>query len=132
MDKQIIGGVAVIEKDGKCLLIKQSKNKPLSGLWRHPGGTFEKGESDADALVRELKEEMDLDIKVLGDKPFHTEKVDYKPGYFGFYKAVIIGGTIKINEEIDDYGWFTLEEIKKLPLMKATKSFYKKEYGIDC
>jgi len=126
MSKRITGGVAIITRSRKHFLIRQSENKPLGGQWRHPGGSFEKGESKKQGIKREIKEELGLEIKVLGDKPIHIEKIDYKPGYFGFYKAKIIGEKLKLDKrEIDDCGWFTTEEIKNLKLMKATKSFYK-------
>lgn len=132
MIKKIIGGVAVIEKDGKHLLVKQAKYKPMSGKWRHPGGTFEKGENALDCLMRELKEELDLRIRVLDEKPFHVEKIDYMPEYFAFYKAVIIDGKIKMdNQEVEEYGWFTLEEILCLDLMNATRSFYREKYSLQ-
>ncbi len=131
MTRKITGGVAVIEKDGKHFLIQQSKNKPLDGYWRHPGGSFEKNETEVSGIIREIKEETNLDIKVLNKKPFYIEKDDYEPGYFGFYKAKLIGGNLKIdNFEVADYGFFALDEIKKLKLMKATKSFYEKKYGL--
>jgi len=127
MNKKVTGGVAIINTNNKHLLIKQSTSKPLGGQWRHPGGSFGEGESAKEGIKREIKEEIGLKIKVLGNKPIYIEKIDYKPGYFGFYKASIIGGKLKIDRrEIDDYGWFTIEEIKNLDLMKATKSFYKK------
>lgn len=129
MTKQITGGVAVLEKEGKHFLVRQSKNKPLGGQWRHPGGSFLKGERDIDGVTRELKEEVGLDVDVIDKKPIHIEKIDYKPGYFGFYMAVVKRGALNIDKrEIDDWGWFSLKEIKKLNLMKATRSFYKKKY----
>lgn len=129
--QEIKGGVAVIEKDDKHFLIKQSKNKPLAGKWRHPGGSFNEGETFLEGIKREVKEETGLEVEVIGDKPLHLEQSDYLPGYFGFYKAVIKEGVLEIdNYEIDDYGWFTLEEISKLDLMKGTKEFYRKQYKL--
>lgn len=131
MSRQITGGVAVIEKDGKHFLIQQSKKKPFGGYWRHPGGSFEKNEKETEGISREIKEETNMDISVISQTPFHIEKDDYEPGYFGFYKAKLTGGIIKIDQnEVADFGFFTLEEIKKLKLMRATKSFYKKKYNL--
>jgi len=48
-------------------------------------------------------------------------------GILVFFLADIQGGEIKINErEISEYGWFTIEEAKKLNLMGATRKFYDK------
>lgn len=131
MTEELKGGVAVIEKDGRHFLLKQSFNKPFGGQWRHPGGYFEKGEGHAGAILRETQEETGFDIEVIDKKPFHSEKIDYAEGYFGFYRALLKGGILKLQKcEAEDCGWFTLEEIKKLDLMRATKSFYEKKYNL--
>lgn len=124
--KKLIGGVAVIEKDGKHLLIKQPKTKPLAGLWRHPGGRFEKNETEAEGIRREIKEELGIEIEV--EKfPFATARSSYQPGYFGFYRAKYIKGKIKHKlDEVEEFGWYGLDEIKKMPLMKTTIMAYKK------
>jgi len=125
-DKKLIGGVAVIVKNGKHLLIKQSKHKPLSGQWRHPGGRFEPGESYAEGIKREIKEELDIEIEVK-DQPFYTAKSNYYPGYFGFFEASWIRGDIKLDtREAEEFGWFDAAEIKNLPLMPPTEITYKK------
>lgn len=129
--KQVIdGGVAVIIKNNRHFLIRQSKNKPLAGKWRHPGGSFKKGETPKEGIKREVKEETGFDVKV-EETPLQIEKNDYLLNYFGFYKAKLIKENLSVDEkEIDDYGWFTPEEIAKLDLMKGTKSFYKNKYKL--
>ena len=54
---------AAIVKDDK-VLIAQRKDKELSGKWEFPGGKIEKGETPEQALKREIKEELDIDISV--------------------------------------------------------------------
>jgi len=123
--QKILGGVAVIEQNGKHFLIKQSKYKKMPGLWRHPGGTFKQGESPK----REIKEELDIDNKLKSADPEYVAKNDYKNGYFGFYKAKMVKGMIVADsDEIADYGWFTIKEAKKLNLMKATREYYNDRY----
>jgi len=86
MDKQeLIGGVAVIEKDGKHLLTRQSFNKPDGGLWRYPGGKFEPGESPEEGILREVKEETGLKIKLSAREPAEIMPSDYDEGNFGFF-----------------------------------------------
>jgi ADP-ribose pyrophosphatase YjhB (NUDIX family) len=126
--KKLIGGVAVIEHKGKHFLIRQSKNKPLSGFWRHPGGNFNEGESFEQGLKREIKEELGAEIKLVSAKPIMIAEYDYKKGsYFGFFDTKVNNTAFIIDDyEIDQFGWFTPEEAQKLDLMKATKDFYKK------
>jgi 8-oxo-dGTP diphosphatase len=109
-------------------MIKQGLSKPFDGQWRHPGGKFESNESPIEGLKREVKEETGLEIEITDERPIAILKSDYTDKYFGFYRARCKNAELKVNKrEVEDFGWFTLEEIKKLNLMNATKIF-DKEY----
>jgi 8-oxo-dGTP diphosphatase len=56
--------VALIDGDGRVLLAQRPPGKHLAGLWEFPGGKIEAGETPEQALVRELKEELGIDISV--------------------------------------------------------------------
>ena len=58
---------ALVRDDGRFLLQKRPPGKDHAGLWEFPGGKVEEGETPAEALVREIEEELELD---LGDAPF--------------------------------------------------------------
>lgn len=53
----------IIQKDGKILICQRPEGKSLAGFWEFPGGKQEPGESLESCLQRELKEELDLNIK---------------------------------------------------------------------
>ena len=53
--------VALIDNDGRVLLAQRPEGKAMAGLWEFPGGKIEQGETPEQALVRELKEELDID-----------------------------------------------------------------------
>lgn len=55
---------AQIEREGKYLITQRKPTSSLPLLWEFPGGRVEDGESDQDALVRELGEEMDIRVEV--------------------------------------------------------------------
>jgi len=55
---------AVIERDGLFLAARRTEPPALAGRWEFPGGKVEPGESDADALVRECREELGVEIEV--------------------------------------------------------------------
>lgn len=55
---------AVITKDDKILICRRSAHKSLAGFWEFPGGKVEAAETDAQALIREIREELQVDIQV--------------------------------------------------------------------
>lgn len=61
---------AVIEHDGRYLLGRRPAEKRHGGLWEFPGGKVEVGETDAEAMARELREELDLTLVTLGAQRF--------------------------------------------------------------
>lgn len=107
---------AVIERDGKIMLIKR-KNEPFKGDWAIPGGFVEYGESTEDAIIREAKEETGLDIT-----PKALLGVYSKPGRDprGHVVSICYVATATGEEmggsDAADAAFFTSDEIKKLKL----------------
>ena len=54
--------VALVDADGRVLLAQRPEGKPMAGLWEFPGGKLHAGETPEAALIRELKEELDIDV----------------------------------------------------------------------
>lgn len=55
---------AIIQSDGLILACRRRQEKAAGGKWEFPGGKVEPGETPADALIREIKEELDTAIRV--------------------------------------------------------------------
>lgn len=55
---------AVIEHDDAFLVTRRQKGVHLAGMWEFPGGKIDSAESHADALRREMREELDTDVEV--------------------------------------------------------------------
>lgn len=57
---------AVIFNENKVLLCKRKKGKHLEGFWEFPGGKVKTHESNKNALLREIREELNLEVQILG------------------------------------------------------------------
>ena len=62
--------VALVDVDGRVLLAQRPEGKAMAGLWEFPGGKIHPGESPEAALIRELKEEIDIDVTEACLAPF--------------------------------------------------------------
>jgi 8-oxo-dGTP diphosphatase len=58
----LVVACALIDDDGRVLLAKRPEGRSLAGLWEFPGGKVELGERPEDAIIRELQEELEIDI----------------------------------------------------------------------
>ena len=54
--------VALVDVDGRILISQRPRGKPMAGLWEFPGGKMEIDESPEKALIREIKEELNIDV----------------------------------------------------------------------
>lgn len=61
MNRVVVVGAAIVDS-GKVLAAKRAYPAALAGGWELPGGKVDQGEHDADALVRECREELDVDV----------------------------------------------------------------------
>ena len=58
----LVVAVALVDIDGRVLLAQRPEGKAMAGLWEFPGGKVNEGELPEVALIRELKEELDIDV----------------------------------------------------------------------
>ena len=58
----LVAAVALLNEEGKVLLAKRPPGRPLAGLWEFPGGKVDPGEDPEMALIRELMEELGIEI----------------------------------------------------------------------
>src|SRR5215510_4525111 len=57
----LVAACALVDPDGRVLITRRPEGKPMAGLWEFPGGKLEPGETPEETLIRELKEELDID-----------------------------------------------------------------------
>src|SRR5262245_58614868 len=66
----LVAACALIDADGRVLLAKRPPGRPLAGLWEFPGGKVEAGETPEAALIRELEEELAIQVSPKCLAPF--------------------------------------------------------------
>jgi 8-oxo-dGTP diphosphatase len=59
----LVVACALVDADGRVLIAQRPEGKALAGLWEFPGGKLDPGERPEAALIRELKEELGIDVK---------------------------------------------------------------------
>ncbi len=66
----LVAACALIDADGRVLLAQRPQGKTMAGMWEFPGGKIEQGERPEETLIRELKEELGIDVKEACLAPF--------------------------------------------------------------
>ncbi len=59
----LVAACALVDADGRVLLARRPPGKPMAGRWEFPGGKVEPGERPEQALIREMKEELGIDVR---------------------------------------------------------------------
>ena len=75
---KIVVSIALINEINEILLSKRPKNKHLGGYWEFPGGKIETNETPEQAIIREIKEELNIDINNKCIAPLSFSEFDYK------------------------------------------------------
>jgi 8-oxo-dGTP diphosphatase len=66
----LVAAAALVDVDGRVLVQQRPEGKAMAGLWEFPGGKVEEGESLEQSLIRELREELDIDVTEACLAPF--------------------------------------------------------------
>ncbi len=126
-------GVTVVSETGKILMVKRGK-PPAQGLWSVPGGTIELGETIFYAAKREVLEETGLSCKPLKvcdaiDAIYTDDKNRIQFHYVILYVlARCKEQPPKAHDDALEAGWFSLDEIERLPTPGRTYQLVKKTW----
>ncbi len=112
---------AIIEYDGKLLVGRRKTGKSYGGKWAFAGGKFEQGESAEEALRREVKEELGIEIEII--RPFTVKEHSYPNGdsfRVHYFICRILAEPLNITGH-DELRWVTPEEFLELDSLDTDK-----------
>ena len=95
---------------GKLLITQRRLDDHLGGLWEFPGGKLEPGETFSDCLVRELREELGIDVRVHQEIDDVTHSYPEKTVRLKFFRCELIAGVAK-PIHCHALAWITREEL---------------------
>ena len=124
-ERPLVGIGAVIVAEERVLLIKRG-HAPLAGEWSIPGGLLEVGETVREAAIREAREETGLEVETLDLLGVFDRVLKDTDGRIQYHYILIdflcqrTGGKLRADSDATEVRWFSLEEVKQLPLREDT------------
>jgi 8-oxo-dGTP diphosphatase len=109
-------GAIIKDQAGRLLLIKRG-HAPQAGRWSLPGGRVEPGETDQQAVVREIHEETGLEVRcehLIGsvERPYPPDAVlEIRD-----YAATVTGGVLSAGDDAAEARWVSPADLAGLPL----------------
>ena len=115
-----VAAAALADEKGRILVQKRPEGKPMAGLWEFPGGKVELGETPELALIRELREELNISVEPQDIEPlaFASEPLAEKHLILLLYICRRWTGQVESPEALD-LQWLPVTEIDGLPMPPA-------------
>ena len=116
----LVVAVALVDVDGRVLIAQRPDKKMMGGLWEFPGGKVEIGELPEEALIRELDEELGIDVSEKCLAPFTFASHGYLDCHLlmPLYVCRVWEGQVTPNEG-QKLKWVRPLELKKYPMPPA-------------
>jgi 8-oxo-dGTP diphosphatase len=118
----LVAAVALIDADGRVLLAQRPAGKPMAGLWEFPGGKVQAGETPEACLIRELREELGIDVTAscLGPFTFASHAYDDFHLLMPLYLCRVWEGIARPLED-QTLKWVWPQDLANYPMPPADK-----------
>jgi len=116
-------GSAVLVKKGDSFLLAKRNKSSYFGKWVIPGGGIDWGETIEEAAIREIKEETNLDIRIIKLICF-KEIIHPSENYHSivfFHLAEPLNDELKAADDSEEVGFFTIDQIKKMDTAESVQ-----------
>jgi len=116
---------AIIDSNNKILITSRENRNDFSNCWEFPGGKIEDNETPEECLIRELKEEINIDISNKCIAPIGFSSHEYK----NFHIVLMLyvtrkwEGKLQANEK-NNFKWVSYNELKKHKMPEANSNFF--------
>jgi 8-oxo-dGTP diphosphatase len=116
----LVVAVALIDADGRVLIAQRPADKQMGGLWEFPGGKMEPGERPEETLIRELQEELGIEVKApcLAPLTFASYPYDTFHLLMPLYVCRRWEGFVQAREH-QALKWVRARELKDYPMPPA-------------
>ncbi len=116
----LVAACALVDADGRVLLAQRPEGKPMAGLWEFPGGKVEAGETPEDTLIRELAEELGIEVKAacLAPLTFASHGYDHMHLLMPLYVCRRWEGTVSPREG-QNLAWVEPKRLRSYPMPPA-------------
>ncbi|MBU4305583.1 MAG: (deoxy)nucleoside triphosphate pyrophosphohydrolase [Candidatus Omnitrophica bacterium] len=124
MEKRFVKVVAALVENKGCFLVAQRLAGDAYGLlWEFPGGKVETGETPEQALQREMREELGVEVEVGAKVAGYDDESEDLRIHVDLYQCDIFAG-VPLPVECNDVRWVSLEQMQALPLAPADKKVF--------
>ena len=114
----LLVAAAIIENEGRILLARRRADAPYPLFWEFPGGKVEQGEDPKECVVREIREELAIEVAVDGIYEVIFHRYPERNVLMLAYRCRWLGGEIE-DREVAEHRWVFPDDLKRFDLLPA-------------
>lgn len=108
----------LVENGGRLLVARRPPGSWMEGFWEFPGGKVEDGEDPREALVRELREELGIEVEVLSLEETIQHHYEDRSVEISFFWCSVVSG-VPVGRIGQSFRWATPSEMREMEFLPA-------------